>query len=324
MQKISIITSDCVIWNKEQVLFDLINAVLAGPVTIDLKYEGPCCRALGLDSLLDQVIQHTGVSQSSIVIHTSNQCSSSKFKEHRLGFVELELAKKISAKKEHVPSTLNKLFGIFIGRSNWQRLGLASYLFVKYHKNTNITYHYDHNLDFFNNNFGIEELIVKKWNSCHEVFEFIPHLPLKSVEHTYPILWNESAFELTEQYIDIFCEIVCETYFTGKTFFFTEKLMRCILNRRPFIVQGPQYFLSNLKKLGFQTFDKWWDEGYSIDNPDAMFDSIKQNIDWIAEQTPTTISNWYNEMQPILEHNFRTLQNLTNSKITSTHFDFYD
>lgn len=324
MRKINIATSNGVIWNKEQIIFDLIDAVSTGPVVVDLKSEGPCCQASGLDLMFDRVIQYTGADQSSIVVQTSNQCSSSKYKEIRTGFAELELAKTIAKTKQHVPSTLNKLFGIFVGRSNWQRLGLASYLFIKYNSHTNITYHYDHTLDFFNNNFGVEELITKKWGKCNEVFEFLPHLPIKSIKQTYPILWNESAFELTEQYKDIFCEIVCETYFTGKTFFFTEKLMRCILNRRPFIVQGPQYFLSNLKKLGFQTFNTWWDEGYSNDCPDAMFDSIKQNIDWIASQTPNTISTWYSEMQPILEHNFRTLQNLTNSKIISTQFDFYD
>ena len=33
----------------------------------------------------------------------------------------------------------------------------------------------------------------------------------------------------------------------------------------PFIVQGSQWFLHRLRDMGFQTFDRWWDEGYSED-----------------------------------------------------------
>lgn len=323
MQIVKIATADGVIWHRDQVYFDLLSALESKEtVVVDLLSEGPCCNAIGLNHMLDRVIDYTGVEKSAITILTSNQLPSSTYTEQRTGFIELKLAKKIADNKEHVPSTLKKLFGIFIGRSNWQRLGLAGHLFVKYNNQTNITFHYNPALDFFNDNFGIEQLITKQWNQCNEVFEFLPNLPIKNSQQTYPILWNENAFELTEQYQDVFCEIVCETYFTGKVFFFTEKLMRCILNRRPFIVQGPQYFLTNLKKLGFRTFNNWWDEGYSNDNPDAMFNSIKQNIDWIASQTPDTISQWYKEMQPVLDHNFRVLQNLTNTQITTTKFEF--
>ncbi len=324
MSIVKILTSDGVIWNRDQVIIDLITAANHGNVVVDLLHEGPCCDTLGLDHMLDKVVASTGIDRSNVTILTSNQISSSTYQEKRLGFVELQLAKEIGIKHQFMPSTLNKLFGIFVGRSNWARLGLASYVFTKYNTQTNMTFHYDPKLDFFKENFGIEQLLVKQWNQCHDVIEFLEHLPIKNSNETYPILWNKAAFNLNDQYQDIFCEIVCETFFSGRVFFFTEKLMRCIINQRPFIVQGPQYFLSNLKKLGFKTFDQWWDEGYSDDCPDAMFNSIRQNIDWIAEQSWDTIENWYIEMQPVLEHNFHTLMNLQNSKIISTKFNFYD
>jgi hypothetical protein len=323
MRSVKLIVSDSKIWNKDQAIFELIDAAKQGPVNIDLLHEGPCCQTSGINSLLDLVVDYTGCDKSTIFITTSNQLASSPYTEVRKSFVELDLAKKILQNKIHVPSTLKKTFGIFIGRSNWARLGIASHLHTRYYEKTNITFHYDPLLDFFNENFGIEELITKNWNQCNDVFKFLSHLPIKNDQQGYPILWNKGAYNLDDQYRDIFCEVVCETFFTGKVFFFTEKLMRCILNRRPFIVQGPRYFLKNLKKLGFQTFDYWWDEGYSDDPTDATITSLKQNIDWIAEQSPNTISEWYAEMQPLLEHNFNILKNLTNTQITTTEF-YYD
>jgi len=275
--------------------------------------------------MLDEIVEHGNLSKSLITINTSNQLSSSAYKEIRSGFAELDMAKQISITKKHIPSTLKKTFGIFIGRSNWARLGLASYMHTHYRDKISITFHYDPTNDFFNNNFGLEELVIKNWNQTSDVFQFLSHLPIKDPTHrSYPILWDRDGFDLDDQYRDVFCEIVCETYFTGRVFFFTEKLMRCILNRRPFIVQGPRYFLKNLKKLGFRTFEQWWDEGYSDDTSDAMFESIKQNIDWISSQSDNTLHTWYHEMQPVLEHNFRVLQNLTNNKIVNTVFEYYE
>jgi hypothetical protein len=137
---------------------------------------------------------------------------------------------------------------------------------------------------------------------------------------TYPILWNQRAFDLDDYYNQIFCELVCETFFTGKTFMMTEKTMRPIIQRRPFVVQGPKFYLENLKTLGFKTFDTWWDESYDIDGPDGQFESIRWTIDYIGKQSPETIRDWYNQMQPVLEHNAKVLSELTNQQVVTTQF----
>ena len=86
------------------------------------------------------------------------------------------------------------------------------------------------------------------------------------------------------------------------------------------MIQGPKYFLKNLKKLGFKTFNKWWCEGYDLDESDARYDTLKHGIDWIASQSNDTIEQWYLEMQNTLEHNYDVLCNLTNSEILDTEF----
>jgi hypothetical protein len=113
-----------------------------------------------------------------------------------------------------------------------------------------------------------------------------------------------------DQYNDFFVEIACESYFTGKTFFPTEKTWRAITMRTPFIIQGPQNYLKNLKLLGFKTFDRWWDEGYSEDPADYQPLEILKVIEYLNTKTLDEIYNMYLEMHDILEHNYQTLQSL--------------
>lgn len=312
---INCVTSDCKIWNRDKFIIDLFNAKELGPVEINLNAEGPCCEQLGLNQLLESI---PGLTVSAI--HTSNQIQSSNFKEVRKTFVELELAKQKIKQSTATYSNLTKRFALFVGRSNWQRLALASYMWKNHNKSVSLTYHYDKSLTYHSANFGLEELLEKQWDCRHTVYEFLEQLPIKHDHQEYPILWDKNAFDLEDQYPHIFCEIVCETFFSGKTFMMTEKTMRPIIQRRPFIVQGPKFFLENLKRLGFKTFDKWWDESYDIDESDGKFGSIQWIVDYIGQQSAGTIQQWYAEMQPILEHNANTLAELTNKQIVTTEF----
>lgn len=316
MLKINVITSDECVWNLEEVLVSIARAG-SSPILLNLLSEGPCCQTSGIDNLLDRVSLDPDV----VLIQTSNQIPSSRYPEKRQRFVELDMARHLASNSTQVSSTMHYLFGLFVGRSNWQRLGLAAHLHT-YHKDcSRITFHYDPNSAYHKDNFGLEKYLQ---HSCKDnsVWNFIEHLPIKSDNITYPILWNQGAFDLTAQYRDIFCEIVCETYFTGRTFFVTEKTWRPIINLRPFIIQGPQWYLYNLRKLGFCTFSQWWDEGYDQDHSDARLGTLQSNIDWIASQPRSVLANWYQEMQPILLHNRKILQNLTHQQILNTEFRY--
>jgi hypothetical protein len=323
MNKVQVVTSDGKIWEPAQTYANIIQASQRGPVELDLLTEGPCCQTSGIDAMLDKIVSQFGFDPDTYTILTSNQLSSSKYREQRMGWVELDMAKKMSHQYHPTLSTLHTRFGIFIGRSNWQRLGIASYLWAHYKDQTTMTFHFNPTNDYHRSNFGLEELVTRHWASWPDVYSFVQQLPICIDKQSYPILWNDKAFKLEEQYKKFFCEIVCETYFSGKTFFVTEKTLRCIINRRPFIVQGPQWYLHNLQTLGFKTFSQWWDEGYDTDFADARYKTLCNGIDWIAQQSCETIEQWYQEMQPVLEHNVQVLQQLTNKKVLDTTF-FYE
>jgi hypothetical protein len=105
-------------------------------------------------------------------------------------------------------------------------------------------------------------------------------------------------------------EIVCETYYTGQTFFVTEKTWRPIMMKTPFLIQGPINFIKNLQRLGFKTFDRWWNEGYSEDPAEWQSTEIKKVIDWLATKNIAELETIYQEMQPTLEHNYNRLMEL--------------
>ena len=79
----------------------------------------------------------------------------------------------------------------------------------------------------------------------------------------------------------------------------------------PFIVQGPQWYLLRLRDLGFQTFDRWWDEGYAEDPADHQPHEIVKVIDSLAEKSMQELNTMYQEMKPILQHNKKRFMELT-------------
>lgn len=321
MNKIFIETKDGKIWQSEQVILDIIKASQQGKVELDLKNEGPCLRSCGLEQLLDNISDCFGFDKDLYVILTSNQKRSSHYTEIKEKFVELDFVKAKARTLTQFESSLDKKFGMFVSRSNWIRLGLASYLHKCHGASTHMTFHFDPKITYHSQQFGLEEFISKYPEEQH-VFEFIRHLPIKQGEYVYPIHWNNGALDLDEYYADIFCDMVCETYFSGQTFFITEKILRPIMFKRPFLIQGPVNFLKNLRLMGFQTFDQWWNESYDSQPEELKYQFLKNTVDYIGQQTSATINMWYNQMQETLDHNYNCLLSLTNKRIAT--IDFYE
>jgi hypothetical protein len=321
INKVVAIVSDNIIWNKDQFIIDLVASWQQGPVIVDLKTEGPCCESIGLDNILSHIQDKFKVNFDNLVIHTGNQLRSSKFQEKRIGITEIEKSKEFILYSQS--DNFEKKFGLFIGRSNGNRLGLASYLHKNYQSSTLMTFHFDPHSDFHIANLGLENFLRYNWDQRQDTYQFLEHVPIADQKFdSYPILWDKDAFKLHAEYKQIFCDIICETFFTGKTFMPTEKTLRAIANRRPFLVQGPKWYLHNLRKLGFKTFDRWWSEEYDLLESDQKYGELKLVIDYISEQSTDTLKKWYHDMNDVVEHNIHTLQNLNNNMITEIEFHY--
>lgn len=126
-----------------------------------------------------------------------------------------------------------------------------------------------------------------------------------------------------EDYQDVFLELVSESIgerefdrewehgnpSTIQKVFITEKIFKPIIARRPFIVAANANYLKTLKELGFKTFNKWWDESYDSDdlNLKESLEIINRNLIFINSKSETQLLGIYEDMKPILEHNYKRM-----------------
>lgn len=109
--------------------------------------------------------------------------------------------------------------------------------------------------------------------------------------------------------LNTFCQglfhIVNETIFYDAKLHLTEKIFKPIVARRPFMLLCAPGNLEYLRSYGFQTFDRWIDESYDTEpDPDRRIQLVVEQMRRLAGMPQWQIDAMYQEMQPVLEHNF--------------------
>ena len=126
-----------------------------------------------------------------------------------------------------------------------------------------------------------------------------------------------TAYKIIDEFKTSFVNIVTESCtsmnkvthyeeggFDEYSMFITEKTEKCFSAGLPFIIVSTPYFLKELKKLGFKTFDKWWDESYDLEeNYRKRVKMIVNVIEDINKKPYQELVKMYNEMIPTLKHN---------------------
>jgi len=124
------------------------------------------------------------------------------------------------------------------------------------------------------------------------------------------------GFNCLPDYHNIFplyhIEVVLETnvYECG---WWTEKTAKCLVAGKPFILLGTLGQLTELKKLGFKTFDPWINESYDSEpNADKRFDMIKTELRRIASLSIIDREKMLLEVNKIADYNRTNYQKLIN------------
>jgi len=302
---VKVISSDSKVWNFGETVAAITLAKSQNQdLVLDLINEGPDFETLGLLEYIDNWDDRTTVITRNAV---QAPIGNIKFEQNYPHFLDTT---RNSLQEVFVDKHIDKPFGMFIGRSNTHRLYLSSYLYR--YDLANQTFHYDPDIDFHKNHLGLDHLIESYGVAAlSQTIKLLTNSPVvKSEKVCYPIL-HEQHNSFYAEYSNFLVELVCETYYSGRTFFPTEKTWRPIMLSTPFIVQGPQWFLHRLRDMGFQTFDRWWDEGYAEDPANHQPHEIVKVIDFLAEKSLTELDAMYNEMQPTLEHNKKRFMELT-------------
>ena len=113
-------------------------------------------------------------------------------------------------------------------------------------------------------------------------------------------IYNQTAYSL-----------VCETEYCNDYTFFTEKTAKPIIACRLFVIIAGQYYLRNLKKIGFRTFDSVIDESYDLEpDPETRWRMAMEQCDWLCKQDQCVILK---KIMPTVLHNFNLLGRLDTS-----------
>tara|TARA_A100001015_G_C14986701_1_gene711892 strand:- start:484 stop:1554 length:1071 start_codon:yes stop_codon:yes gene_type:complete len=225
-----------------------------------------------------------------------------------------------------------KHFGFFINSSRWHRLYIGTFLHRNYNQKTMMSYRQSHFHAGSHADLQFDTLMMKLGESknpqiYNQLSDFFNALPI-NLEGQFPndnlggagnylklCNWDNQPvpYELTPMYAKFFVDIVAETWHSGRCFMPTEKTVRPIMTKNPFIAYGPQGYLRNLRKMGFKTFNRWWSEEYDewpeVQRINLMFDVMKL----IAEKSLDELKSMYKEMTPVLEHNQNILKTLSNA-----------
>jgi hypothetical protein len=137
------------------------------------------------------------------------------------------------------------LFDCMLGRKKTDRDYIESLYHASPHKNKILFTYYKNNIkdgiwDFPVDNIQDSGQLIKHNNNMIVPCTVIP----------------------TSVYNQTYYSIVSETLVFNEYNFYTEKIAKPILAKRPFVVFSGQYYLKNLKSLGFKTFDCVINEEY--------------------------------------------------------------
>lgn len=116
-----------------------------------------------------------------------------------------------------------------------------------------------------------------------------------SLSQVVPIsIYNQTAYS-----------VVAETNYDNHYSFYTEKIVKPILAERLFVVFSGQYYLRNLRQLGFRTFDGVIDETYdTVEDNKLRFQLACEQMRNLFTMPQEKILA---EIQPITEHNKRVM-----------------
>jgi len=137
-----------------------------------------------------------------------------------------------------------------------------------------------------------EGLEIPDWPMRHTISKVKYHDQMISLSQIIPIsIYNQTAYT-----------VVAETWGVDNRFTFnTEKIVKPILAERLFLVASNQYYLRNLRDMGFLTFNEIIDESYDSE-PDYVKRCrlIVDQIKYLIAQPQEIILE---KLKPITEHN---------------------
>ena len=281
-------------------------------IELDVNPEAHCLRACGLYNVLENF------QFSKVTILTNNALETHPYYniQHKLVTVFLNDWDKYDLTSSGIWNQ-SKIFGVFYGRPTANRIGIASHLYYNYKNISEIMLATDINNVDNRMLFELDKLFEYDPQSIVNFSKIINEFSFRSVEYT-PMghLFNYNT-PLHKIYENILIDIISEPNIKGTTFFPTEKVVRPMLLKKPFIAMTSCNYLEYLHQMGFYTFNEFWNEEYDgYSGPDRYLKILKL-INELASKTTEELNQLYYSMKYQLDHNYNLIVNsMYNTKLT--------
>jgi hypothetical protein len=309
MNQFLILPTDLSVWNRDEFL-QFLAAHQDQDIVLDINQEGSCLSSNGIYQMIDLF------NFKSVTIHTDNAVE-----EHdRYNIVRGPLRFRFF----DVPRTTNyanlhqwnqrTVFGAFYNRALWHRIGIAATLEHDYKTISTLNFRYNPHHQDVRREFEIQKLFEVDTESTKKFMSVYQNFPQQLEEqdgYTVGASTGRHTHQLAKFYPDLLIDIVGESFVQGRTFYATEKTVRPMLLKKPFVVMGPKCFLIHLRQMGFRTFYEFWDEDYDGHKPEQKYLMILKLINDLSKKSTSELEQMYRDMQPILDHNYNLLINKT-------------
>lgn len=175
-------------------------------------------------------------------------------------------------------------------------------------------------LNDFKMSFNKEHTTTEHWLAevqpfCERFGITLSEGQLRDIYHQLPFVLDTDDFSKFPMEQDIFStaplydkthiSIVSETNFDNNIIHMTEKTIKPILFKQPFIVVGPAHTLKYLRNMGFKTFSDFWDESYDeILDPVERMRKLTDLIYGISQWPTLELEKLYFKAIDIVNYNF--------------------
>lgn len=215
------------------------------------------------------------------------------------------------------PITLNSHYrlGCFIGRKNIDRLAIMYWLSKQPYDvllsslNEQIVWQTREDLPLWVDNVYSFEQWSKSFD-IPSIDNYAVRDQYQNKDYSDAYKFMKVQFNLLRYYSSFDVELVAETFVRGSTFFPTEKTVRPIIGQKPFLVYGPKHYLTNLKKLGFRTFGKFWDESYDKYEGAERWIRMQYVIQQLNAWSDHEWQDILGELIGIIQHNKKIVENV--------------
>jgi len=139
------------------------------------------------------------------------------------------------------------------------------------------------------------------------------YLHVKSIMQDYIGYENDDLIEAVHHR---FLYVVTESRFCQPISNISEKVLRSYIAKRPFVIVAPPYSLEYLNKLGFKSFNNWWDESYDTEeNHTKRLKKIFDIIDYVDSLDYDDLYNLLTDMESVLTYNYEYIKSFKRTKI---------